>query len=97
MPVAGATEFEAAAREAAVEDVFLALLRNFKAQGRRVSDRPSPTYAPTVFAQEDMAKKVGVTGKALADAMRRLFAAGRIYNEPCGYPYRPQYRIAEKP
>jgi len=75
----------------------LNLLRLFKEQGRRVSDRPSVTYAPTVFAQEDIAKKAGVTSKALADAMRRLFAAGRIWNEPCGYPYRPQYRIAEKP
>src|SRR5262249_62198437 len=51
----------------------------------------------SVRTLEDIAKKAGVTSKALADAMRRLFAAGRIWNEPCGYPYRPQYRIAEKP
>src|SRR5262249_49903341 len=97
VPVVGPTDFEVAAREAAVEDVFLALLRDFKAQGRRVSDRPSPTYAPTEFAQEDMAKKAGATAKALADAMRRLFAANKIWNEPCGYPSRPRYHIAEKP
>src|SRR5262249_15121450 len=48
VPVAGMTDLEIATREATADEVFLNLLRLFKEQGRRVSDRPSVTYAPTV-------------------------------------------------
>jgi hypothetical protein len=49
-----------------------------------------------LFAKEDIAKAAGLTSHSLAGAMRRLFASGKICNEPCGKPSRPQYRIAVK-
>jgi hypothetical protein len=42
------------------------------------------------------AKTAGLTSGSLAAAMRRLFATGKIWNEPCGKPSRPQYRIGLK-
>jgi hypothetical protein len=37
-----------------------------------------------------------INSKAFEAAMRRLFKAGKIWNEPCGKPSRPSYRIAIK-
>ena len=97
MPVHGMTTLERAAREMEIDGIFLDLLRTFEAQNRLVSDKAGRNYAPAVFAQEDVARKAGVTSKALADAMRRLFTAGKIWNEPCGRMDRGQSRIVLKP
>ena len=97
LPVPGVASLDRLAREAKAEEVFLELLRSFETQNRRVSDKKSPTYAPAVFAQEEAAKKACLSSQNLADAMRRLFAAGKIWNEPCGRRDRGQFRIALKP
>jgi RecA-family ATPase len=97
VPVHGMTTLERAAREMEIDGIFLDLLRTFEAQNRLVSDKAGRNYAPAVFAQEDVARKAGVTSKALADAMRRLFTAGKIWNEPCGRMDRGQSRIVLKP
>jgi RecA-family ATPase len=96
LPVPGVASLDRAAHEATADDVFLALLRRFTAANRAVSDKPSASYAPALFAREDEARRAGLTSKALEAAMRRLFKAGKIWNEPCGRPSRPQYRIALK-
>ena len=57
LPVPGMTSLDKAEREAKAEEVFLELLRSFDTQNRRVSDKKSPTYAPAVFAEEELAKK----------------------------------------
>jgi hypothetical protein len=85
-----------AEREAKAEEVFLGLLRSFETQNRRVSEKKSSTYAPAVFAEEELAKKAHLDSRALADAMRRLFTANKIWNEPCGRRDRGQFRIAIK-
>jgi RecA-family ATPase len=95
LPVVGAS-FDKLAREAKAEEIFLELLHRLTAENRYVSDKKSPTYAPAVFAKEDEARKAGVTNGDFAEAMRRLFAANKIWNEPCGRPSRPSYRIAFK-
>jgi RecA-family ATPase len=95
LPVPG-TSFAQAARDAKADDVFLDLLARFTNQNRYVSDKTSANYAPALFAKEDAAKAAGLTSHHLAGAMRRLFASGRIWNDPCGKPSRPQYRIAIK-
>jgi RecA-family ATPase len=96
LPEPGIANLDKLAREAKAEEVFLDLLRRFATENRYVSERKSPTYAPAVFAKEETARKAGANSAALAEAMRRLFAAGRIWNEPCGKPSRPSYRIALK-
>jgi RecA-family ATPase/5S rRNA maturation endonuclease (ribonuclease M5) len=96
LPLPGMSSLDQAAREAKAEEVFLDLLRSFTGQNRYVSDKTSPAYAPALFAKEAAAKTAGLTSGSLAAAMRRLFASGRIWNEPCGKPSRPQYRIALK-
>src|SRR5215831_12462351 len=97
LPEAGMGSLEQVAHEAKADEVFLELLRQLTEQNRYVSDKKSRSYAPAVFAEEDAAKKAGMTSKKLAAAMKRLFAAGKVWNEPCGRPSRPQYRLAVKP
>jgi RecA-family ATPase len=96
LPLPG-TSLAQAAREAKADDVFLALLGRFTEQNRYVGDKTGPNYAPALFAKEEAAKTAGLTSHSLAAAMRRLFATGKIWNEPCGKPSRPRYRIALRP
>jgi RecA-family ATPase len=96
LPLPGITSLDRAAQELKAEEVFIDLLRAFTNQNRHVSDKAGSAYAPALFAREPLAKAAGLTNKALAAAMSRLFAAVKIWNEPCGRPSRPQYRIALK-
>jgi RecA-family ATPase len=96
LPEGGISSLEKVAREAAADDLFLALLTRFNLAHRTVSDKPGINYAPTVFAREEEAKKSGTNARMMADAMRRLFQAGKIWNEPCGRPSRPAYRLVAK-
>jgi hypothetical protein len=74
------------------------LLRRFTVQGRNVSEKPSANnYAPTAFANEPDAKKVGLKNAHFKAAMPRLFNAGKIYVEHYGRPARPASRLAIKP
>ena len=76
--------------------MFLDLLRRFTTENRYVSNNVGSTYAPAVFAREDRARKAGINNASLANAMRRLFEAGKIYNADHGRPSRPRYHIAVK-
>jgi RecA-family ATPase len=95
LPVASQGTLEALAAEQKVDNLFMALLRRFANEGRNVSDKKGPNYAPTEFAAEPEAKKIKVTNKTFADAMRRLFAAGKIRNLSEGPPSRIRTRIVE--
>jgi RecA-family ATPase len=90
------TSLDQATREATAQDVFLTLLKRFRLQNRNVSDKPSVSYAPALFAREDEAKSAGLSSKNLERAMRLLFQRNAIWNEPWGKPSRPSYRIAPK-
>jgi RecA-family ATPase len=96
LPLPGVASLENTAQQAKADDVFLDLLRRFTRENRNVSDKASPAYAPALFAREYEARKAGLNGKQLEAAMRRVFAAGKIWNEPCGKPSRPSYRLAIK-
>jgi RecA-family ATPase len=96
LPLPGVTSLDKAAQEAKAEEIFLGLLRRFTAANRNVSDKSGTSYAPAFFVQEDEAKRAALTSKALEGAMRRLFKAEKIWNEPYGRPSRPNHRIALK-
>jgi RecA-family ATPase len=96
LPLAGVASLDKAAQESKADDVFLDLLRRFARENRSVSDKASSTYAPSLFVREEESKKAGLNGKQLEAAMRRLFAANKIWNEPHGRPSRPRYRLAVK-
>jgi RecA-family ATPase len=96
LPVAGMSSLGQAAQELKTNEIFLRLLRRFTAANRFVSAKPSANYAPALFAKEDEAKTAAISSKLLEAAMRRLFKAGTIWNEPCGRPSRPSFRIALK-
>jgi hypothetical protein len=81
----------AVAQEA--ERVFLALMDRFTREGRNVSHKLGPSYAPTLFAREAEVGRVGVTRKDLEVAMSRLFAGGKIRVENYGRPSRPYSRL----
>ena len=79
--------------ERKVDELFLRLLDRLWNQKRYLNDTSGATYAPAVFAREPEAKAARVSKAALADAMRRLFAAGAIAREAYGNPSRPYHRI----
>jgi RecA-family ATPase len=94
LPVPGVHSLDRAAREAREEEVFLILLKRFTDANRNVSDRPSKNYAPTVFAAEEEARAERIHSRAFAEAMRRLFKADKIWNEPYGRSNRESFRLA---
>jgi RecA-family ATPase len=96
LPVPGMASLEKVARDAKAEEIFLDLLQRFTSDNRRVSDRKSPTYAPALFARENIAVKAGITSNDFAAAMRRLFEAKKIWNEPYGKPSRPSFHLARR-
>lgn len=85
LPERGMSNLDKAARGAEAERVFVDLLKRFATAGRKVSDKPSsPNYAPRLFLMEEEAKKANLRKADLEDAMRRLFANGKIAVEPYG-------------
>jgi RecA-family ATPase len=91
----GKGTFERLAAEAEIDDLFIKLLRRFAERGRNVSDKVSPSYAPTVFAGEPEARKAKVNKQAFAEAMARLFASGRLRVVTEGPASRVRSRIVE--
>jgi RecA-family ATPase len=80
----GLGTLERLAAEAEIDFLFLQLLRRFTEQGRNVSDKPSSSYAPSVFAEQPEAKRAKATKQELAKAMTRLFAANKLRVSPVG-------------
>jgi hypothetical protein len=90
IPEPQAGSLEKLAADAKADAAFLQLLDKLSRQGRNVSDRPtSPTFAPTAFAAEPG----GLDKRAMAAAMRRLFASNKIRVETYGRPSRPYTKI----
>jgi RecA-family ATPase len=96
LPLPGVASLDRAAAEMRADDLFLDLLRRFTKENRTVGDKTGINYAPALCAREDEAKRLGISSKAFEDAMRRLFKAGHIWNEPQGRPSRPSFRLALK-
>ena len=92
LPEGGVSGLDAIAREQQAQEAFVDLLARYDREGRNVSDKPSsPTYAPASFSRENEAK--GLRKDDLANAMRSLFAAGKIRVENYGRPSRPYARL----
>src|SRR5262249_27241901 len=68
-------------RAPAKEETQCLLLKRLTMDGGYVGETPSANYAPKVFAKEQEARDAGIKKEDLADAMRRLFKAGKIHNE----------------
>jgi len=96
LPVPGVGSLDRAEAELRADNLFLDTLRRFAKENRTVSDKAGTNYAPALFAREDEAKRLGISSKALEGAMRRLFKAGKIWNEPYGRPARPNHKLALK-
>jgi RecA-family ATPase len=74
-----------------VENLFMELLDVYHRAGRSVSDSPSSTYAPVVFANDQRANGTGKT--AFHEAMDRLFKRGVIRAEESGPPSKRRKKI----
>lgn len=97
LPVAGVSSVEKLAAEQKAEQLFLTLLDRFTRQGRNTCEKPSaPTYAPTLFAKEHEAQELGIRKTDFEGAMRKLFAAEKIYLEPYGPRCRATSRLVRK-
>jgi RecA-family ATPase len=98
LPESGVSNLDRLAREAKADEVFMSLLRRFADQGRNVScKKNAPNFGPSEFAREDDAKKLRIKKADLEDAMRRLFAADKIYNETYVKDRHSHERLAVKP
>lgn len=95
VPAQSTTSLDKMAQEQKADEVFLTLMKQFDQQGRNVSDRLSPSYAPAVFSKE--AAAAGLRKEALAQAMRRHFAANKIHVSHYGRPSRPYSKLALGP
>ena len=91
----GQVGHEKQAAEQKVDHLFIILLRRSNEQGRNVSHKPCPTYAPAQFAREPEAKAAKLKPPAFADAMARLFAANKIRVDTVGPPSRPRSLLLE--
>ena len=96
LPIDGAT-FTRAEQEGRADEVFLELLRRFNAENRHVSNNLGPTYAPALFAREESVRRAGLSSASLTGAMRRLFEAKKIFNEPHGKRSRERFHIVIRP
>jgi RecA-family ATPase len=100
LPVSSGSPLDKAAADKKAEHIFIDLLRRFEKQGRDVSHKKGPSYAPAQFADEDLAQKLAPTDakrrKALKDAMTRLFASKKIRTDNYGRPSRPHNKIVEQ-
>jgi RecA-family ATPase len=79
------------AKDADCEETFLRLLDERTGQGRDLSDKPSRTYAPKIFAE--LEGNGGFAKEAFARAMERLFHARKISLEQVGPPSDRRSRI----
>jgi len=82
-----------AAAQAKVDQTFLELVASYSAQGRPVSARPGPNYAPALFAKDASAKGASRTG--LQAAMNRLMGAAKLREEEIGPASRRRHRLVQ--
>jgi RecA-family ATPase len=76
---------------AKVDRLFLSLLAKCEAQGRIVSDRNGPNYAPAAFAK--MTGGAGVTSAGFKAAMERLFGENRVHVVYTGRPSNGRWKL----
>ena len=94
LPETGILSLPKQAQLETAQRIFLDLLKRYNATNRFVSDKRGTNYAPALFAEEEEIKDNGLNKQILKDAMRRLYRDNKIWNEPCGKPSRPAFRIA---
>jgi RecA-family ATPase len=78
----GRSSFDRSAARDFADEIFLKMLAIYNREKRNVSDKPGPTYAPSVFAADHRAE--GVSKQRLAEAMNRLFQEKKIALEMVG-------------
>lgn len=83
---AGVFGLDVLARDAAVDEVFLRLLRLHEQQEIEVSPKPCASYAPNVFAAHTEAGGIGK--RAFKAAMERLLHAHKVRVRHVGPPSR---------
>ena len=88
----GNSAFDRASSEQRAEVVFVALLRRFVSEGREVSHKRSPSYAPAIFAKQPDCERCSKS--SLERAMEKLLASKVIRIETYGPPSRSYSRIS---
>jgi RecA-family ATPase len=95
LPERGISNLEKVAREAAVDQAFIAGLETIIRQGRdAMAGRTSPEFGPTLIASLSAIKGQGIRKRELEEAMERLLTANKIYiGKTDGPPSRAKNRI----
>ena len=78
LPEAGMSNLDKAAREAAVEDTFIAIVKKLESRGEELSvAQTSHGYAPTIIVRQPETK--GIRKAEFVAAMDRLLDCGRVH------------------
>jgi hypothetical protein len=94
LPAAAPGSLEKLAADQAADNLFLELFDKFQSQGRRVShSKTANNFAPSAFAKDPKVAKMPGIRKTLAEAMERLFEAGRIRVENYGKASNPHTHL----
>ena len=92
LPAPGVGSLEKIAQDQKDEETFLAALDQAEQQGRHLSDSVNANnYAPA-----SLGKATGIPKARLADAMERLFTAGKIQMVTYGPPSKASRRLTRK-
>ena len=86
VPVQGPSGLDKMAADAKADEVFLAILKRFNAQGRNAGVRPGTSYAPALFAGQP--DNQGIGKKQFEAAMNRLLADKKVAIAESGPPSR---------
>jgi len=87
----GGSRLDVAVERRRIDALFLQLVDAYAVQGRHVSDQPSPSYAPALFAKDSLAK--GCTKAGFTSAMNRLLHADELRIEITGPASRQRRRL----
>jgi RecA-family ATPase len=94
LPEQGMSNLDKVAREAAVDEAFLAGLKTLTEQGRdAMAGRTSPDYGPARIANLPATKSLSIRKRDLQQAMERLLAANKIHIGTIGPPSKAKNRI----
>jgi RecA-family ATPase len=95
LPERGLSSLDKLAREASIDDAFLAGLQTLAGQGRdAMAGKTSAEYGPTLIASLPAVKAEGIRKSDLEQAMERLLSANKIHiGKTAGAPSRAKSRI----
>ena len=94
LPEVGALTLDALKQMEIAKEVFLTLLDRYNQSNRTVSDQDGCQLRACTILRGGRGEEGWPERTNVREAMVQLYRDQKIWNEPCGKPSRPAYRIA---